>query len=227
MVSATQDELFYLSSKFSKTLKRRSGKGPETCYVVLIENKLLIQINNFMVPAEEVLLESDQVDLAYQFRSAVMDVICKEFIQEISSITGVSFHSSFHDWNYDTNKGIVIIETSHSQPRESNDFPFEKTLFDLIKRVSSKEHKVPDQFRIVKWNQNVCIVECKGVILSIERYLYQNGYSDILWAHSREMKTNLVSYKDQFESLFNRPIEDFFIIWNYDQDKKYIVFNLY
>ncbi|MGM0902123.1 MAG: Na-translocating system protein MpsC family protein [Bacillota bacterium] len=226
MGSATQDDLLYLSSKFSKTLKSKFGKGPETCYVVFKENRLFIYISSFMTSAEEVLVENDQVNLANKFRTAVIDLICKEFLPEASKVMDLSFHTFYHDWNYDTNKGIIIIEPRHIRSGVSNDFFFrEKDLFKLMEQVCTKVHKVPEEYKIVKCNQNVCIVECKGVLLSMDRYLFQQGLTDILVEHSREMKSYYLNRKDQFENVFNRVIDDLFITWDYEQDKNFIVFN--
>ncbi len=226
MVNATQDDLLYLSSKFSRTLKSRFGKGPETCYVVYKENRLFIYISNFMTSAEEVLVKNDQMNLANKFRSAVIDVICKEFIPEASRVVGMTFQTFYHDWNYDTNKGIIIMETGDSRPIGVNDHLFsERELFKLMKQVTAKVHKIPDHYKIVKWNQNVCIVECRGVLLSIEQQLYQQGLTDLLLEHTRQMKGYFLLRKEQFEDVFKKDIEDLFITWDYQKDKNFIVFN--
>jgi uncharacterized protein YbcI len=223
MVSATQDDLLYLSSKFSKTLKSRFGKGPETCHVILIENKLFIHINNFMTPAEEVLVHSNQPSLAYQFRTAVIDVICKDFIVEVSSVFGVPFHSSYHDWSFEYNRGILIIETNHIIRNEAYIIPIQPALFSLLKSIYAKEYKAPEKFRVIKWNQNVCIVECQGIMHSIDRFLYNNGHRDILVAHTQEMKRSFKNNQHQFEELFDQSIEVFFVIYDYEHNKKFIV----
>lgn len=226
MVNATQDDLLYLSSKFSRTLKSRFGKGPETCYVVFKENRLFIYISNFMTSAEEVLVETDQMNLANKFRTSVIDVICKEFILEASKVVGVMFQTFYHDWNYDTNKGIIIIETGESRSRGANNLLYsEREIFKLMKQVTAKVHKIPEQYKIVKWNQNVCIVECRGVLLSMDKQLYQQGLTDILLEHTRLMKMYFLLQKKLFEDVFNQDIEDLFITWDYEQDKNFIVFN--
>jgi uncharacterized protein YbcI len=226
MGSATQDELLYLSSKFSKILKSKFGKGPETCYVVFKENRLFIYISNFMTAAEEVLVKNDQVNLANKFRTAVINLICKEFLPEATKVMDLPFQTFYHDWNYGTNKGIIIIEPRHIQSDASNDISFsEHDLFKLMNQVSAKIHKVPEGYKLVKWNQNVCIVECRGVLLSMDRYLYQQGLTDILVEHSREMKMYYLNRKELFENVFNREIDDLFITWDYEQDKNFIVFN--
>ncbi|SEM93440.1 Uncharacterized protein YbcI [Mesobacillus persicus] len=226
MVYTTQDDLLYLSSRFSKTLKSRFGKGPETCYVVSQDNRLFIYIGNFMTPAEEVLVANNQVNMANNFRASVINVICKEFINEASKTLGLKFHSCFHDWNYDTNKGIFIIESNDIQSTDHKEVYFEKGLFEVMGRIISKVHKTPERFEILKWNQSVCVVECREVLLSMDRYLFRQGYSDILLEHSREMKTFLKSQKDQLKLVFNREVEDLFIIWDYEKDRSIIVFSL-
>lgn len=225
MVNATQDDLLYLSSKFSKTLKSSFGKGPETCYVVSQNNRLFIFISNFMTPAEEVLVANNEVNMANNFRASVINLICKEFIDEASKALGVRFQSCFHDWNYDTNKGILIIETNNTQSIGQAEVYVEKGLFVVLGRIISKLHKTPEQFEVLKWNQSVCVVECRDVLLSMDRYLFRQGYTDILLEHSREMKTFIKSQKNQLEEVFNRGVDDLFIIWDYEKNQSIVVFS--
>lgn len=225
MIKAPQDEMLHLSSKFSKMLKSRFGKGPETCYVVLKENKLYIYISNFITPAEEVLVGSGKVDLATHFRYAVIDAIYGEFIPEASKVLGVAFDTYFHDWNYNTNKGILIVENSKAKPTPKIDVLFEKDLIRLIERVSSKLQKIPDLFKIVKFNSNICTIECKGVMLPIDRLLYEKGSTNLLLERSRQIKNGFLEHKPLFEETFNRMIEELFIVWDYDTDRSLIVFN--
>lgn len=223
MGNITQDRLFQLSSKFSKTLKSKFGKGPESCYLTFIENRLFIYVNQFMTPAEEVLVKNNQWKMAWEFRRSVMNVICGEFIEEASSAVGVLFQTSLHDWSFEINKGILIMETN--QPTESctQHHSGEKTLLKVLENLSAKIHKVPDEMKIVKSNQNVCVIESKGVMTSLDMYLFQNGYSDILNSHSRELKMTLLVNKVQFEETLHRVIDEFFIIWDYENNKNYIV----
>ncbi|MCM3585455.1 DUF2294 domain-containing protein [Mesobacillus maritimus] len=225
MGSTIQDGMLYLSSKFSKTLKSRFGKGPETCYVTFVENKLFIYINHFMTPAEEVLVENHQGELANRFRRSVMDVICKEFIHDASNLVNVELQYALHDWNYDTNKGIVIMESAGVSSKEFGYSSFENKLSKLFAQIASRVHKVPDEMKIVKINQNVCVFECTGVMLSLDRYLYENGQTNLLHDHTHELKKALSEYKPHFEAIFTRELEDFFIIWEYEKDKSYVIFN--
>ena len=89
MINTRQENLFYLSSTYSKLLKRRFGKGPETCYIISKNSRLYVFMRNFMTPAEEVLVEKQELNLALQFRSTVINAVTKEFLPEISKINPI------------------------------------------------------------------------------------------------------------------------------------------
>lgn len=225
MLATPKEEMIYLSSMFSKMVKLKFGKGPETCYVILKGRRLFIYIGNFMTPAEEALLESKEVNLATRFRCAVINSICTEFVHEVTKVLHLSFDSFFYDWNYSTNKGIIILENTRSNSELKIDVPYEKRLFELIGTVCSKYQKIPDHFQIVKNNPKICAVECKGVLLQLEKSIHQKGDRDLLLERSREVKREYIKHKSLFEQIFHQTIEEFFIIWDYENDRSYIVFS--
>lgn len=141
MINTTQENLLYLSSTFSKLLKRRFGKGPETCYVILKGNRIYVYMRNFITPAEESLINNDEVDLAAKFRSTVINIIIKEFILEVSKVLGSSFDHFLHDWNYEKNTGILLLENTRSNHEAKIDIIIKNTLFKLIEDVGSHYHK--------------------------------------------------------------------------------------
>jgi len=225
MTRVIQEDLLYVSSKFSKVMKKRFGKGPETCSVILNKNRLYIYIRNFMTPAEDVLIKSKEYNLATLFRSKVINTFMKEFSQDVSKVFGMTFDRFYHDWNYDTNTGILLLENENAKLEEKIDVPFENELFSLLEMVCARLHKIPNQLKVVKFTQNICAVECKGVLLELERILYEKGNLDMLLDQSRKIKKGYLKNKETFENIFHRNIEDMFIMWDYKNDCNYLIFN--
>jgi uncharacterized protein YbcI len=219
-----QEDLLYLSSTFSKLLKRRFGKGPETCFVMFKGTRLYVYIRKFITPAEEVLIGNDELNLAINFRSSVIGAVIEDFIPEVSKILDGEFRNFLHDWNYDANTGVVLLEKAHSDYEAKIDVFFEDTLFNLIEGVGSRYHRRPTSLKIVKFTQNICAIESKEVLLPLENLVYQKGNQDLLLYQAREIKRGYFKHKSLFEDLFNRLIEDMFIMWDYESDRNYIIF---
>jgi uncharacterized protein YbcI len=214
----------YLSSTFSKLLKRRFGKGPESCNVILKGNRFYVYMRNFITPAEEVLMNQGQLELAHNFRSAVINSVTQEFIPEVLMALGISFDYFFHDWNYDKNTGILLLDHAQSNHEEKIDNSLQDSLFHLIENLGSYYHKKPASLKIVKFTLNICAIEVKDVLLSLEKLVYEKRNVDLLYHHARNIKDGYWKNKEQFESLFNRLIEDMFIMWDYKNNRIYLVF---
>lgn len=181
-------------------------------------------MRNFITPAEEVLMNQGQLELAHNFRSAVINSVTQEFIPEVSMALGISFNYFFHDWNYDKNTGILLLDNGDSNHEEKIDNSLKNSLFHLIENVGSNYHKKPASLKIVKFTQNICAIESKEVLLPLERLVYEKGNVDLLLHQAWNIKDEYWKNKEQFESLFSRLIEDMFIMWDYKYNRNYLVF---
>jgi len=184
-------------------------------------------MRNFITPAEEVLLENNQLILVHNFRSAVINAVIKEFKPEVSKVFGGEIEHFFHDWNYDSNTGIILLENVPSNDEVKMEVDFEKTLFNLIDGVGTRYHKRPVGLKVVKFTQNICAIEAKDVLLQIESLAYEQGNLDLLLHQAREIKSGYLKYKSLFEGLFDRVIEDIFIVWDYEKNRNYLIFVFY
>lgn len=181
-------------------------------------------MRNFITPAEEVLLNQGNLELVHNFRSAVINAVTQEFIPEVSMALGITFDSFFHDWNYDKNTGILLLEQAQSNHEEKIDNSLQTSLFHLMESVASYYHKKPADMKIVKFTQNICAIESKEVLLQLERLVYEKGNVDLLLYQAWSIKDGYWKNKEQFEKLFNRLIEDMFIMWDYKNNRNYLVF---
>lgn len=224
MKKTTQVDLLNLSSTFSKMVKRRFGKGPESCNVFWKENRMYIVMRNFITPAEEVLVKNQDFNLALKFRSSVMNAVTDDFLPLASEVVGERYDNFFHDWNYDNNTGMILLEHSHSYLSKI-DVSFQANLLKLIEDIGTQIHKKPSTLEVVKHTPHMCVIQLEGVLLQIESLLYEKGDSDLLLEQSREIKNRYISCKEQFEEIFNRAIEDIFIMWDYEKDRNYLVFH--
>lgn len=226
-IKGSQEDLIILSSSLSKLLKRKFGKGPETCYASLKEGMISVHIKNFITPAEEVLIENKEINLAYNFRSAIMKAIFQEFKREITNILEVECEEIFHDWNYSINTGMILIILEESIGELSNrpDIVDSEKLLEVAKGVGQKIHKVPTGYSFFKLNQNSYAISYNGTMTQIEYILYKKGKLELLRQRSEEIKKEYTNSLILFERTFGRKIKELFFIWDYENDTSYIIFN--
>ncbi|MED4015776.1 Na-translocating system protein MpsC family protein [Sutcliffiella cohnii] len=223
-----QDTLLQLSSTMSKMLKKRFGKGPETCFAIIHSNRLIIYVRKFMTPAEEVLLSRGKKKLAIAFRSEVMEQVFAEYLDVASLATGINFDSYFSDWDFTSNSGLIIFEITHKLGwYDSIGNTYEKEqIIQSIKNVSSRLHKYPSNMEVIKLSQNLLAIECNGVLLQVEDLLFDKGHLDILHERAIEIKRKYYNQKEYLEEQLGRQIGSIFIISDYIKDRKYIIFYL-
>lgn len=71
------------------------------------------------------------------------------------------------------------------------------------------------------------MVEAKDVLLQLESLAYEKGNLDLLLHHAREIKSGYLKNKKLFEHLFKRIIEDIFMVWDYDNNRNFLIFVFY
>ncbi len=220
---ATQDDLHALSSSFSKLLKRGFGKGPETCYAVLKGNKLYVYLRSFMTPAEEVLYGNHQNNLITEFRTSVIQSLSKELLQESSRLLGVQFESFYQDWNYDTNSGMLLLVSTNVKVDIKTEEMVSDGVYKVIRTVGARFHKLPVTLRTVPSPTNCYVVESKGILLPLEKLIYERGQTDLLLTQARNIKKGYWTHKSVFEEILNRSVEDIFMMWDYGENKHYLI----
>jgi uncharacterized protein YbcI len=221
---ATQEDLVSLSSSFSKIIKRGFGKGPETCYAVLRANRLYVYLGNFMTLAEEILTDKQEHNLLVKYRSTVITALSEELLREASQLLGISFESLYQDWNYHSNSGILLLVNDSINPDVKIDESLKRNLFQLVRQVGSKLHKIPGELNVIKNTYNICAIESKGVLLPLDYLLIEQGNSDMMFTNAREIKKGYFQHRELFEDMFNRSIEDLFMMWDLKKNRSYLIF---
>ncbi|MFA9560414.1 Na-translocating system protein MpsC family protein [Evansella sp. AB-rgal1] len=222
-----QKDLLQLSSTLSKMLKRTFGKGPEACFVTNQSSRLTVYIKNFTTPSEVVMIESNQVSLAYSFRNAVVAKVINDFRLEAEDVLGVSFTLNHSDWDYGNNTGLIIFENSDNElGKMMRNETLRTKLSDAINYVGSNVNKAPDHLEVTRLNQNIYAVDCEGMMLQIEKVLYEKEYYDLLHEHSRGIKESFIKRKSVFEEVFDREVLGLFMTWDYKYDRNSIYFYL-
>ncbi|WP_158638639.1 Na-translocating system protein MpsC family protein [Metabacillus litoralis] len=223
-----QEELLLLSSTLSKLLKRRFGKGPEACSLTFHSNKIIVHIRNFITPAEDVLVNNDQLRLAHLFRTSVMETVFREFADEATNVLGVTFDSYFDDWNYEENSGMLLLENMSSLSWEETQLnPILKDkIFDTMIQICAEIHKAPSKLEIVSINPNMYMIESQGILLQVEKILFSKGHLNIIQDRSFEIKDCYLEHKDRLQRVFETKINQMYLMWDYEKDRSLLFVHL-
>ncbi|WP_332691690.1 Na-translocating system protein MpsC family protein [Halalkalibacter lacteus] len=223
-----QQDLMYLSSYICKVMKKMFGKGPESCTIARKNNLVIAKVQHFITPAEEVLVNRNELGLALNFRATLLEAFFEETKSDISMLSDLEVGSFYHDWDYEGNHGLLIFVagTGLRLDEENEGNVFKAALRDQVKKVSSKVHNRPNFVNVMIVNPTICIVECVDVLTEKERLLYKNGYENLLVEKSQEIRKKYNQFIKELESTFNCPIQYLFMPWNYVEDKYYIIIYL-
>ncbi|GIN64135.1 hypothetical protein J27TS8_41280 [Robertmurraya siralis] len=226
MLNSTQPDLLKLSSNFSKMLKKRFGKGPESCLTVLNKGRLYIFVRNFITPAEEVLIENEEWELANHFRSAVFDSVIQEFIAKASKVLEIDFKYFFHDWNYSSNTGLVFLEHLHVDEEKVILDSQSNRFLKVVEEIGLQLHKKPEEIRMFMNTHNMCGIEISGIQTHLETLLFKNGNSHFLQQHLTHIKQGYLKHKKQLESILNYSVDDVFVMCDYERNR-YVLFLIF
>ncbi|MFC0471122.1 Na-translocating system protein MpsC family protein [Halalkalibacter kiskunsagensis] len=218
-----QQDLTYLSSYICKVMKKMFGKGPESCTIASENNLVIAKVQQFITPAEEVLLNRNELSLALKFRTTLLKAFFEETQEELSTMTDLVLDSFYHDWDYETNHGLLIFAAGQSFSVDDNNEGdvFTSALRDQVKLISSKVHSEPNFVNLRIVHPTIYIVECVGGLVEQEQ---KNEI--FLVEKSQEIRKNYKRFSKELESTFNCLIQNLFITWSYAKDKYYLVIYL-
>ncbi|ADU32423.1 Na-translocating system protein MpsC family protein [Evansella cellulosilytica] len=219
-----QEQLTFLSSQMSKLIKQKYGKGPDSCVITMEKGMMLAHVRHFKTPAEEVLIQRNEVTLAYKYRSVILEAIFEQFKHEIKKAVNLDINSFVHEWDYETNTGIILFYNNQLPLIKLNvmENGMKEYVMVKMKEIYTNICKAPSEMKFYKYNENVYIIECKNVMLPIERHLYNKGHCDLLRSYSIEASKNFDSLKGKLHEEFPIFINEVYTIWDYSINKKYI-----
>ncbi|MFC0471123.1 Na-translocating system protein MpsC family protein [Halalkalibacter kiskunsagensis] len=222
-----QEKVKDISSYTSKLLRKKFGRGPESCMATLSEKFLLLHIRGFVSPMEEVLLLQGK----YQDVDNARTVIIANVLEELKGVVQVSLNVEvtefYHDWNFPNNTGVIILILSGNCPQlsvgKSAIIPkFEKE----IARISELVQKVPDEIVTIIHSEKVIVVKRDGILIPIEKALIKRGFEKELIITKDELEKEYFHRFGKFGDILSCKVKDIFIDWDLKEDKSLMVFIL-
>ncbi|WP_404330847.1 Na-translocating system protein MpsC family protein [Mesobacillus maritimus] len=222
-----KNKLDYISSYISKLLRKKFGKGPQSCQTNLNGKYLVTYLRGFVSPMEDILLEQRQKKTVNDARTLIMDHLLEEIKGVVQVSINVEVTEYYHDWNFPNNSGIIIFILEEGISEEAPEPSVDKVgLEEEIARISMLVQKVPDQIYIYPISPTVFLVERVGILVQIEKALISKGFQQELKFTKDELEKEYFHRDGRFEVLFQKSVKDIFIDWNFKDDKSMMAFIL-
>jgi len=229
-----QQELKNISSYVSKLLRQNFGRGPEACFASAGSRFLVITVRGFLSPMEEVLLQHDKLDSVDQTRSIIVSTLLPEIRGVISVSLGVEVDRFFHDWNYNSNAGVIIAVFEEELPflqraaaQKAAEVKIDLDAFrEEVNRISGYVQKVPDGLSIYPISTKLILVLKTGILIPIEKALIARGFGNELRLAKDELEKKHFQQSPIFSRLLGDTLENVFIDWNFQNDESLVCFQL-
>jgi uncharacterized protein YbcI len=215
-----------INSYMGRLLREKFGRGPGNVFCSVSDSLIAIYITGFLTPIEKSLMEHQKIDYIQRTRDLLMENLKGEIQSQFEAYIKKEVKEIYYDWNLDGQTGMVLALISGLDSNENN-YKHSKKVNGVIDQVSIEAEKSPDVIYTVKIDDRKLIVVRKGILVSIERELINLGYEETLRIAKRNQEKRLIGeHISTLESYLNRGVADYFIDWDFDGDKSYILFIL-
>ncbi|WHY01153.1 Na-translocating system protein MpsC family protein [Neobacillus sp. DY30] len=209
----------YISSYISKLLRKKFGRGPQSCQTTVSKKHLVTYIRGFLSPMEDILLEKGQ----NKYVDYARNVIITHLLDEIKGVIQVSLDVEvveyYHDWNFPNNSGVLmfVLDTETEQVYKT-DVDIQRVESE-VGRISFMVQKVPDKINTYPISPSIYLIERRGILIQIEKALIEKGFENELKYTKDELEKTYFHRNGRFEDIFNKSVRDIFIDWKLKEDK--------
>jgi uncharacterized protein YbcI len=209
----------YISSYISKLLRKKFGRGPQSCHTIVTKKHLVTYIRGFLSPMEDILLDYGQNKYVDYARNVIITHLLDEIKGVVQVTLGVEVVEYYHDWNLPNNSGVLIFELDTELGQEYKaDVDIQRVELE-VERISFMVEKVPDQIKTYPISPSIYLIERIGILIQIEKALIEKGFENELKFTKDELEKKYFHRDGRFEDIFNKSVMDIFIDWNFKMDK--------
>lgn len=215
-----------INSYIGHLLREKFGRGPGNIFCSVSDSLIAIYITGFLTPLEKSLMEHQKIDYIQRTRDLLMENLKGEIQSQLEAYINKEVKEIYYDWNLEGQSGMVLALISDRDSNENN-YKDSKKVNGVIDEVSIEAEKSPDVIYSFKMDDRKLIVVRKGILVSIEKELINLGYEETLRIAKRNQEKRLIGeHITALESYLNTDVADYFIDWDFDGDKSYILFIL-
>ncbi|MFC0190503.1 Na-translocating system protein MpsC family protein [Fictibacillus aquaticus] len=214
------------ASVIGKVLRDNFGKGPGNVICSLSDSVLVTYITNFASPVELSLMNIQQNLFVEKTGDLLMHTLKEEMMMFIELKMHLEVNEFFYDWNLDFHTGMLIF--IFNKDAVYDDFySNQEKLHDVISKITYEAQRLPDIVQSRRLNTKHLLVFREGLLVNLEKELLTLGFEETLVLGKRRLEKRLIEeYKTIIEQLLSAKIIDFFVVWNFSEDKSYILFVL-
>ncbi|WP_456272723.1 DUF2294 domain-containing protein [Bacillus sp. AK031] len=220
-----------LSGFIGRLLREHFGRGPGNVICTAAGPYIITHISNFLSPMEKSLMANDKSVYVEKTRDLMMETLIKDISSYIEVNVNGQVEEFYYDWELKSKTGMIIAVLSCSEqecplPSPNNYSNSELVHKDIIS-ISTEAQKPPEETYSIMLNPRTLLIIRKGIFISIEKELLQCGFQENLKIAKRNLEKRLLyQHKTDFEQYLHAKLDDFFVDWNFEHDKSYILFNL-
>lgn len=157
----------------------------------------------------------------------MMGTLEEEIKSYIESNTKDKIKEFYYDWNLDEKSGmfLFIFEQDHLQDSQSyvNKQLVEQKTIELSKEIQ----KTPESTYSKLLNERTLIVVRQGILISLEKEFIHLGFSETLKIAKRKLEKKVINkHLKSYETYLDAKVIDYFVDWNFDEDKSFTLFIL-
>lgn len=216
-----------ISGYIGRLLRENFGRGPGNVFCTISKPFASIYITNFLSPMENTLISNHQSVYVQKTRDLMMETLEEEIKSFIELHTEDKIKEFYYDWNLDAKSGIFLFVFDNDQPYDFATYKYKDMIHEEIKELSMEIQKAPEHTHSMLLNERTLIIVRHGILIKLEKEFIGLGFQETLKIAKRNLEKRVINqHRDNFEAYLNAKIIDYFIDWNFEQDKSYTFFIL-
>lgn len=220
------ENLRQISASTGKLLREIFGRGPKQCHANLSLPFLVIYIKGFKSGMESALVEGKAHKEAYNSRTKLIEDHKHKLKIEVEELFHLYVDDIFHDWDYNTDTGVIIFTFLENNNGAGESFPKAKNLKNEMDSVSDTYEKLPNSSNVYQVTEQIYIAVRNGILTQVEKALIEEGYQPKLEEIKKDFEKKFFTKKINYSKVFGKSLRKIFISLNLMEDKSYICFFL-
>ncbi|RSD25421.1 DUF2294 domain-containing protein [Mesobacillus subterraneus] len=216
-----------ISGYIGRLLRENFGRGPGNVFCTISRPFACIYITNFLSPMENTLISNQQSVYVQKTRDLMMETLEEEIKSYIETNTKDKIKEFYYDWNLDDKSGMFLFIFENDRPYDFVPYTHQEHVEQETVQLSMEIQKAPEVLYSKLLNERTLIIVRHGILISLEKEFIQLGFQETLKIAKRNLEKKMIEkHKQAYEAYLHAKITDYFIDWNFDQDKSYTLFIL-
>jgi uncharacterized protein YbcI len=219
-----------MSSFVGRILRDNFGRGPGNVFCSFTNPFIVFHITNFLSPMEMTLMTNDKAFFVHKTRDLMMETLLSEIESQIELTAEKKVIEFYYDWNLEAKTGMFLGVTKDiemASEGQTNGYTNEEKVNQEMIQVSKEVEKPPGEISSLMLNPRTLIFIRKKILVPIEKELIHLGCEETLKIAKRNLEKRFLNlHVNNFEEYLNVRVTDYFVDWNFEEDKSYTLFML-